>query len=929
MAQNGAGKNQNPYTLLLFEIVLLLMATAFLAIRLHSIVGSQRIYLMLAVLAVVLLVHIVSTMLASKDISLTGNFGQPASVVVLLATFLLGLAFGVLPLLLEYWQLAIPGQLVNDLLIVSTIVALGVFTGSALNTRLLLVFVLPGFMLPMAWLSLSDQQEALMLWGLLLLTLLLLSSAASGLEEIIERFVNISRGNTELVKNLARTRDEALQAQQTAEQAREDIQSEISEREKAEQKIKASEQELVRILDDMVDTYFQVDASGTLIRVSPSIEWMLGYRTEQSTRRPWKDFFAAADGYQRFIAALESGFGSLHSYEAQLKHSQGHEVWVSFNAHYRENIEGKKQGFEGIARDTTEARNAKESLFHEKENWRVTLGSIADGVLTTDVNGEVAYLNPVAERMTGWSNELALHKPLSEVMSLVDESRKQVVDIPLDEWLKNGKRAALADPAILMGREGASETAIELSGAPIRDSREKITGSIMVFHDVTRLRALAMQLSYQATHDALTGLINRVEFDARVNQAVHSADGQEKQHAMMYIDLDQFKVVNDTCGHPAGDELLQLVTRTLRGGLREADVLARLGGDEFGVLLLGCPLDVAESVADKLRQSIEDLRFRRDNTEFRIGTSIGVVPIVDSHTPLTDLMKAVDSACYVAKEQGRNRVHVYRPDDRQLAERHGQMQWMQRIQRAVENDEFVLYAQPIESLDGERHSGKHIEVLLRMVENRSSERERIIPPAAFLPAAERYHLMPLIDRWVLKNTFGKLVSNDAVSIHLSTCAINLSGQSLSDMSMYDYIVGLLGETDIDPRRICFEITESAVIANMEIAREFVNGLRKLGCRFSLDDFGSGLSTFDYLKQLDVDYVKLDGTLVRDIDTSRVSQAMVHAVNYVTHVMGMKSIAEFVESDNILESLRKLSVDYVQGYAIGKPVYFHGQRPDVQ
>jgi EAL domain-containing protein (putative c-di-GMP-specific phosphodiesterase class I) len=284
-------------------------------------------------------------------------------------------------------------------------------------------------------------------------------------------------------------------------------------------------------------------------------------------------------------------------------------------------------------------------------------------------------------------------------------------------------------------------------------------------------------------------------------------------------------------------------------------------------------------------------------------------------------MKAVDSACYVAKEQGRNRVHVSKPDDIEIAQHHGQMQWMQRIQRAVEEDEFVLYAQPIVPVEGGSDGVRHVELLLRMVEHKGTDEERIIPPNAFLPAAERYHLMPLIDRWVLDKALKRLAVNDSTVSNSVHCSINLSGQSLTDMKLYDYIVDLLKETDVDPRRIVFEITESTVIANMEIAREFVKGLRKIGCRFALDDFGSGLSTFDYLKQLDVDYVKLDGSLVRDVATSRVSQAMVHAVNYVAHVMGMKSIAEYVESDDIMQALKKLSVDFAQGYAIGKPAKF--------
>jgi diguanylate cyclase (GGDEF)-like protein/PAS domain S-box-containing protein len=648
---------------------------------------------------------------------------------------------------------------------------------------------------------------------------------------------------------------------------------------------------------------------------------MLGYEPEDIYKKKWESLFADTADHEQFQSALSNSFGTLENYEARLQHREGHDVWVTLNAHFREDIDGQHVGFEGIARDTTEARLAKEILFQEKELWRVTLESIADGVITTNLKGEVNYLNPVAENMTGWSNEAARQKSLPHVMRLMDESGEEGIAIPMQEWLEDGRDASLDSPALLIQKDTLAEAAIELSGSPILDSGDRIIGSVMVFHDVTKLRGLAMQLSFQATHDALTGLINRVEFDNRVERAIHSAGQAEKQHAMFYMDLDQFKSVNDTCGHPAGDELLIQVTRLLNSCLRESDILARLGGDEFGVLLLGCPLEKAEEIAEKLRKQVEDFRFRRDNMEFRIGASIGVVPILDNKTPLTELMKAVDSACYVAKEQGRNRVHVSKPDDLEIAQHHGQMQWMQRIQRAVEEDEFVLYAQPIVPVESQSAQRPHVELLLRMAEHKGTDQERIIPPNAFLPAAERYHLMPMIDRWVLDKALNKLAGNDSTINKNVNCSINLSGQSLTDMKLYDYIIRLLKETGVDPRRICFEITESTVIANMEIAREFVKGLRKIGCRFALDDFGSGLSTFDYLKQLDVDYVKLDGSLVRDVATSRVSQAMVHAVNYVAHVMGMKSIAEYVESDEIMQALKKLSVDYAQGYAIGKPAKF--------
>jgi diguanylate cyclase (GGDEF)-like protein/PAS domain S-box-containing protein len=909
---------QTAYGLALLEVVLQVLAAAsvyqHLAGRGHDPTAG---HLWLAVFGSAIALRAFGALMSTGRSALTGDYGRSAGAFAILTAMVLGLCWGATLPVLSYLGLVseIP---VNALPIAAAVAALAVFAGSSFNSRLLLSFVLPAFFPTLAWLVIGGHPGQLPVWGLLTLALLALTHAGGGLEELIERFLQISRGNADLMKNLAVARDEAVAAQRAAEQARETIQDEISERVKAEQKIVASERELARILDDMMDTYFQVGPDGSLQRISPSVQWMLGYSVAECRGRQWSDLFSDPAGYASFMQAIEHGFGTLENHEVRLRHREGHDVWVTINAHYREDEQGKQQGFEGIARDTTESRKSKEDLFQEKEQWRVTLESIADGVITTDIDGRVHYLNPVAEKMTGWNNRFAQDKPLTEVMTLVDEQDAEPVILPTQDWLEHGRKAALAEPAVLIHREDESESSIELSGSPIRDSANGIIGSVMVLHDVTTLRALARQLSFQATHDALTGLINRIEFDARLDQAIHSANGQEKQHVLMYIDLDQFKVVNDTCGHPAGDELLKQVTRLLRGTLRESDVLARLGGDEFGVLLLGCPLEKAEEIAEKLRKNVEDFRFRYEGNEFRIGASIGAVPIVNSDTAMTDLMKSVDAACYVAKEQGRNRVHVSCPDDEQVAQQHGQMQWMQRIQRAVEQNEFVLHAQAIEPIGQPVPGEKRAELLLRMIEERGNGEQRIIPPAAFLPAAERYHLMPLIDRWVLKKALQMLAGENPAMQQLTSCSINLSGQSLNDLKLHDYILGLLDETGVDPRRLCFEITESAVIANMEIAREFVNSLRKRGVTFALDDFGSGLSTFDYLKKLNVDYVKLDGSLVRDITTSRVSQAMVHAINYVAHVMGMKTIAEFVESDNIMRALQKLSVDFAQGYAIGKP-----------
>ena len=917
MAHGLSGTHQNPHLLLILEVMLHLLAASMVFLNLPIMPDTKLRYGFLAIFGSALLLRVLTSLFSSSDSSLTGNYGKSAGFAQVTTTLFLGLVWG-LQLPIATYLDALHPSFLSTLPVATSISALAIFTGSALNTRLLLVFVVSACFLPLGALAMESQSDALVTWGVIAVALLVLSFSSKGLEDIFERFLQISRGNSELVKNLARTRDEAIAAQKAAEQAHQTIQDEIAERKKAEEKIKESERELSRILDDMVDTYFLVKSDGGLQRVSPSIEYLLGYSVDECMEKTWKNLFYDEDDHTAFMNAIAGTYGALRNYEVRLRHFQGHDVWVTLNAHNRENRNGEREGFEGIARDTSAARKSKETLFHEKELWRVTLESIGDGVITTDTNGRVNYLNAVAEKMTGWTNKRAHRQPLPKVVRLKAESGDATVNIPMRALLREGRKASLDRPAVLIQHGETTEAAIEMSGSPIKNSKDDIIGSVMVFHDVTKLRALTMQLSHQATHDPLTGLINRVEFDARVEQAIHSASKSEKQHTLCYIDLDQFKVVNDSCGHPAGDDLLIQITRQLRGCLRESDVLARLGGDEFGILLLGCSLNEAEKITEAMRESVESYRYRYENNEFRIGTSIGVIPITDNQTSLTELMKAADSACYVAKGRGRNRVHVSKPDDKEIAKHHGQMQWMQRIQHAVDQDEFTLYAQPIVPIEGELEQRKHAELLLRMVENKGTEAEKIIRPDAFLPAAERYHLMPLIDRWVLNKALNKLASNDAYMVRLVTCTINLSGQSLTDLKLYDYILKLLKETGVDPRRICFEITESAVIANMEVAQQFVNGLRKIGCRFALDDFGTGLSTFDHLKQLDVDYVKLDGCLVKDVATSRVSQAMVHAVNYVAHVMGMKSIAEFVESDATLQALRNLSVDYAQGHALGKP-----------
>nr|WP_305909372.1 EAL domain-containing protein [Methylomarinum sp. Ch1-1]MDP4522279.1 EAL domain-containing protein [Methylomarinum sp. Ch1-1] len=437
---------------------------------------------------------------------------------------------------------------------------------------------------------------------------------------------------------------------------------------------------------------------------------------------------------------------------------------------------------------------------------------------------------------------------------------------------------------------------------------------LLVCEDVTETKRLAEKIEYQASHDALTGLVNRREFDGYVQKIVETAQLNKTEHALCYLDLDQFKVINDTCGHMAGDELLRQLGELLRHNIRQKDILARLGGDEFGVLMYDCTLRQAINVSEKLRNVVRDFQFGWENRSFSVGVSIGVTRINYASGNAVELLKEADAACYAAKEKGRNRVHVFRPDDEELASRQGEMQWVQKIQRGIEENCFRLYGQLIVPIDG-RQEGLHFETLIRY-RNRNGA---TIPPGAFLPAAERYNMAAALDRWVIENLFAWLAGKPDFLTKLSLCSVNLSGLSLSDESMLTFIDQQFKRWEIPTQKICFEITETAAISNLNNARQFIDSLRQKGCLFSLDDFGSGLSSFAYLKNLPVDFIKIDGLFVKDILDDEVDRAMVESINSVGHVMGKKTIAEFVENEAILAQLDELGVDYAQGYGIAKPI----------
>jgi len=565
-----------------------------------------------------------------------------------------------------------------------------------------------------------------------------------------------------------------------------------------------------------------------------------------------------------------------------------------------------------LQEEISRRKTLEQSLFEEKQLIETTLHSIGDAVITTDPHGRVTYLNPVAEQLTGWSEQEALYKPLTEIFPVISESTREPMEDPISRCLAHGHVISLSNNVSLVNRHG-HEFAIEDSAAPIRRQDGRILGAVMVFKDVSEKRRLIQQISHQARHDSLTGLVNRLEFHHQLEQLLGHVQSNDGEHALCYLDLDQFKVINDTCGHTAGDALLQQISLLLKRHARTGDIVARLGGDEFGLLLGNCPLSKAEEIARVLCQAIGEMRFPWEDKIFEVGVSIGLVPITSVSQNPKQLLSQADVACYAAKDHGRNRVHVYTAEDEELSQRERELHWASMISGALEQNRFRLYVQQIICLDNSRAvSRNHYEVLLRMLDNDGNE----ISPNIFIPAAERYNLMSSVDEWVIHHTLAHLekyhhrLNPEGISL-----AINLSGNSLNREGLQGYIEEQFARFHVPPQAICFEITETAVIHNLAQASEFIRALKKLGCQFALDDFGSGLSSFTYLKNLPVDYLKIDGSFVCDMVNNPISDAMVTAINNIGHVMGIQTIAEFVENKAILERLQTLGIDYAQGFGV--------------
>jgi diguanylate cyclase (GGDEF)-like protein/PAS domain S-box-containing protein len=676
---------------------------------------------------------------------------------------------------------------------------------------------------------------------------------------------------------------------------------------------------IVRERDELVtstanDGLWDYDYRANQTFFSPRWRAMLGYEADEDVPN-WQKL-VHPDDLARVQAQLREHLeGRTELFESvhRMRHSDGDWRWIQSRIKARIGKEMRVRRLVGVETDITERKLYEEALFREKESAQITLQSIGDGVTTTDANGLVQYLNPVAEGLTGWTLDDAVGRSIDEIFRGFHEETCEPVENPVLVAMRRNRSIKSVRPTLLIRRDG-NELYIESTAAPIRDATGGVTGGALVFHDVTESRELNRRLSYAASHDVLTELVNRTEFENRLARSLKSAKALETSYAVLYLDLDQFKIVNDACGHSAGDQLLKQVGALLKSKIRWRDTLARLGGDEFGVLLESCTIDEAMRTAETLREVINEFRFTWDDRTFRLGASIGVVPIMPSTDDVAALLTAADSACAAAKDAGRNRVYGYRENDIDLMKRRKEMQWAARISNALEENRFELFRQTIKPLQPGLDVGAHYELLLRM----RDENGVLVSPDLFIVAAERYGLTPSIDRWVIAHALRWLVSEADERQRLALCSINLSGQSLTDEKFLPFVIDQFQRSGIDGRLICFEITETAAIASYSQANRFIHALKEIGCRFALDDFGTGLSSFGYLKHFPVDFLKIDGSFVKEILHDPIDREMVRSINEIGHLTGKQTIAEFAENAEIITMLRGMGVDYAQGYGVDKP-----------
>lgn len=700
------------------------------------------------------------------------------------------------------------------------------------------------------------------------------------------------------------------------------ITQDLTDRKMLEDQLQRAKRETQTTLEVAHAVTWKWDCLTDKVSVSPTFFDVLGYKDGETptTASAWFELVHPEDRAQLQTLLQSANEGRpIGTAEFRLCASDGTYRWfLTRPSWWPAEKSSQRCAIGGVTIDIHEKKSAElerellvTQLRHEKDRALVTLSSIGDAVVSTDEDGHIVDFNDTAARLTGWPADQATGRFIGDVLDIVEEGTNRPLSDFIVTCLKAGRATNMSPRALLRPRSGGP-LSIEDVATPIRSQDGDIRGLIIVFRDVSESRRLMQTLAHQATHDSLTGLVNRSEFESRVRRALENNAKFHTDSALLYMDLDQFKIVNDSCGHKAGDELLRQLSQLFRAHVRERDTLARLGGDEFALLIEHCTVDEALRVANKVLETTREFQFPFNGRTFRVGASIGLVPLTPASQSVQEVLQRADHACYTAKETGRNRVHIQHEGDEQLVQRQTDMQWVSRIGDALHDGSFQLFHQKIAPMatDG----GKHYEILLRMKDDSVGW----ALPGLFLPAAERYDLMPAVDRWVLEHALKWLEAHPRHVDELDLCAINLSARTLVDEHFQDYASRLLYGTSVPCKKLCFEITETAAITNLQKTAAFIERLKKTGCQFALDDFGTGMASFTYLMNLPVDYIKIDGSFVSSMHKSPADTEMVRSVNRIGHLMGKKTVAEWVTDEPTLKLVSEAGTDFVQGFWIAEP-----------
>jgi diguanylate cyclase (GGDEF)-like protein/PAS domain S-box-containing protein len=675
------------------------------------------------------------------------------------------------------------------------------------------------------------------------------------------------------------------------------------------EKVKASRERFHVLASVSPVATLYTDPQGLCMFINPQFTQTTGTSADGSFGQHWTSWVAPLDK-AKILPAWSKAIKTKEPFEAELRLiNQGNKepIWVIARA----SPQIDESGIIGYAISLTDISNLKRkshALEKSQHLLETTFASIQDVVLIVDTNNwKIIHSNAAMASVFGYSNK-EIHGLLFGALfpNKVDFQNYQ-------SRLSAGiaKHTIFAADVSMCSKEGHHILA-EHTVSLLEDFDDGLTVAVVI-RDVTETRILSGKLAYQATHDSLTGLYNRFELEHRLEFFLERARTEQVEGVLCYLDLDRFKLINDTCGHAVGDQVLREIADLLSPYIRQSDTLVRLGGDEFAVLMEQCGIQQAQRMADTVLQVIQQYRFNRDGKTLQVGVSIGMVTIDKNSGAITDVLKAADMACYGAKEDGRHCVHIYHKENKQLIKRMDIAQWGIKVENALDGGKFQLFSQPISTLNG-NDSGQHFELLLRMVDTDG----KIIEPDNFLPAAEQFYLGTRVDRWVVNAAFSYFTQKAERLQELKLCAINLSGQSLNDKRFLEYVLACFSSTRMPPEKVCFEITETAAVSDISKAQHFIKQLKEVGCYFALDDFGTGNANFSYLKKLPVDFLKIDGSFVKDILDDPLDLAMINAINQIGHVLGKKTIAEYVENELILDRLQEIGVDYAQGYHIGHP-----------